>query len=236
MPRERKGLVRKSGGQSKDPYVIFVLAAEGSVTELLYFQQVKTILEGLKIGRLVKLEPLERTKGTSGDAQDVINTLDDYRKKYTLKEGDELWCILDRDNLKVRNIAETDKLCRDKGYELCMTTPCFEFWLLLHLQDLSEYTSDDLAAMLANKRQKHGDRTRTEHELNLGVKNAGGTSYRKDYISPVFFPRISTAVKRAFEMNLEGNHWSLEKFCTRLHLLMQRVFKLEGPHFTLPDS
>jgi len=235
MPRERKGLVRKSGGQSKDPYVIFVLAAEGEVTEVLYFQQIKASLENLRIGRLVKIEPLERPKGTSGDAQDVIKTLDEYRQKYTLKEGDELWCLIDRDNIKVRNIVEADKHCREKGYEFCMTTPCFELWLLLHLRDITEFPPEQRSALLLNKRDNPGNRTCLEHELNISVKNAGGTSYRKDYVSPVFLHQIPIAVSRAFEMRLEEHHWSTNQFCTRLHLLLQRIFKLESPHFTLPD-
>lgn len=235
MPRERKGLIRKSGGQAKDPYVIFVLASEGEVTEILYFQQVKNLIENLSIGRLVKLEPLERPKGTSGDAQDVIKTLDTYRQKYTLKEGDELWCLIDRDNLKVWNIAEADKLCREKGYEFCMTTPCFELWLLLHLHDLAEFSLEERLTLLSNGRNHPGNRTFTEHQLNLSVKNAGGNSYRKDYVSPIFLPLITVAVKRAFEMRLEEGHWQTDQFCTRLHLLLQRIFKLESPNFALPD-
>jgi hypothetical protein len=236
MPRERKGLVRKSGGQSKDPYVIFVVAAEGEVTEVLYFQQIKALLENVKTGRLIKIEPLERQKGISGDARDVIKTLDIYRQKYILNEGDELWCLIDRDNLKVWNIAEADKLCREKGYEFCMTTPCFELWLLLHLRDLTEFSFEERSALLANRRDNPGNRTYSEHELNLNVKIAGGTSYRKDYVSPIFMLQISAAVRRAFEMHLEENHWHTDQFCTRLHLLLQRIFKLEPPHFTLPEK
>ncbi len=194
MPRERKGLVRKSGGQSKDPYVIFVIAAEGSDTEILYFRQIKSLLERLQLGRLVKVEPLERreimnkagksVKDTRSSAKDVIELLDGYRNKYSIKEGDELWCVIDRDRWPVKNIAAAARSCRQRNYEFSMTTPCFELWLLLHLPDLTM--------------------------------------------------RIPNATQQAFCLALEAKHWREDRFCTRLHLLVKRIFKLEAPDYHLP--
>lgn len=244
MPRERKGLVRKSGGQSKDPYAIFVIAAEGSDTELFYFRHIKSLLERLQLGRLVKVEPLERPtilskagkpeKDTRSDAEAVIELLDGYRSKYSIKEGDELWCIIDRDRWLARNIAAAAQHCRQKDYEFCMTTPCFEFWLLLHLFDLSSFSETDQAALLTNRRDSPGNRTRTEHELNEGMKAQQLGAYHKNNLRDLSV-RVPEAVKRAFDLALEEGHWQENRFCTRLHLLLQRIFRLEAPAYALPD-
>jgi hypothetical protein len=243
MPRERKGLVRKSGGQSKDPYVIFVIAAEGSDTESLYFRQIKSLLEHLQLGRLVKVEPLERPallnkagkpeKDTRSDAEAVLELLDSYRDKYGIKEGDELWCVIDRDRWLTRNIAAAAQRCRQKDYEFCMTTPCFELWLLLHLCDLNNFSTADQTALLANRRDSPGNRTRVEHELNEAMKAQGLGAYKKNSL-PNFAPRVPSAVRQAFDLCLEKEHWQENRFCTRLHLLLQRIFKLESPHYGLP--
>lgn len=41
----------------------------------------------------------------------------------------------------------------------------------------------------------------------------------------VFFPLISEAVNRAFELQLE-NGWDYDRFCTRIHILISRILKL----------
>ena len=243
MPRERKGLVRKSGGQSKDPYIIFVVAAEGSDTELRYFQQIKSLLERLQLDRLVKLEPLERPmrwsksgipeKDTRSSAEAVVALLDDYRNKYSIAAEDELWCVIDRDRWLTRNIAATAQSCRQKGYEFCMTTPCFEFWLLLHVRQFQIFSGDEQNALLSNRRDTSGNRTRSEHELNEALKSIQLGAYRKNNL-PDLTPYIPTAVRQAFDLALEDGHWREDRFCTRLHLLLQRIFSLESPRYELP--
>ena len=244
MPRERKGLGRKSGGQSKDPTIFYIIAAEGSDTEMIYFQQIKSFLETLRLGRLVKVEPLERAqtlnqsgqikKDTRSDTEAIVTLLDDYRKKYNIKDGDELWCIVDRDRWLHKNIAAADKSCRQKGYEFCMTTPCFEFWLLLHLRDLRSFSTVGQVALLHNLRKKSGNRTRTEYEVNEATKALGAGAYKKASLPNVFTLRIPNAVRQAFDLRLEEDHWQGDRFCTRIHVLLQRIFELSAPEYNLP--
>lgn len=236
MPRARKGLTRKSTGQAREPYVIFVIATEGSETEPAYFRHVRSRLEQLGLDRLVKIEPLERPvspyhsntpqKDTRSDVEAVIDLLDDYKRKYTISTGDELWCVIDRDRWLTRNIAAAAQRCRQKGYEFCMTTPCFEFWLLLHLFKLTDISNAEQEALLANRRDGPGDRTRSEHLLNEQMKSIGMGAYRKSRL-PDFSAHIANAVQQAFELALDDGHWQENRFCTRLHVLLQRMLKLE---------
>lgn len=236
MPRDRKGLVRKSGGQSKDPYIIFVIATEGSDTEPGYFRHVEARLRRMNLDRLVKIETLKRSpsvdksghtrKDTRSSVDAVINLLDDYRKQYNIHESDELWCLIDRDHWISRNIAAASKSCRQKHYEFCMTTPCFEFWLLLHFADLDQFTKDDSTSILVNRRNNAGNRTRTEYLLNELMKANGLGAYKKSGL-PDISENIERAVKQAFMHDLDSGHWQENRFCTRLHVLLQRIFKFD---------
>ena len=60
------------------------------------------------------------------------------RKIKTLDEQNDKYCIvIDRDyhNHSEDQIKSCIKHCADKNFRLLLSTPCFEFWLLLHLQD-----------------------------------------------------------------------------------------------------
>lgn len=126
MPRDRKGIVRKSGNQRKDPRTFFVIASEGTKTEPIYFDLISQKLRSLPIGRVVKVEALFRTD-TDSSFKRVIQQLDEYKKKYTLKNDDELWCLIDRDRIPERNAAEASRLCRQKGYEFSLTSLALNF-------------------------------------------------------------------------------------------------------------
>jgi len=237
MPRERKGIIRKSGGQSKDPYVIFVIASEGTNTEPAYFDLIGNYLKTCSLGRLVKIESLKRAELASGKDTDsyylrVIGLLDEYKEKYLIKEGDELWCLIDRDKWTQRSLADANKLCGQKGYQFCLTSPCFEFWLLLHFKHLNDFSATDQNVLLENRKIRHKE-TSCSLELSKVLKMEIGEGFRKNRIHPVFLQNLPLAVRRAFELKLEENHWRLDKFCTRIHLLIGNILQMEPPQYDL---
>lgn len=62
------------------------------------------------------------------------------RKIKTLDEQNDKYCIvIDRDyhNHSEEQIKRCIEHCEDKNFRLLLSTPCFEFWLLLHLQDVN---------------------------------------------------------------------------------------------------
>lgn len=46
---------------------------------------------------------------------------------------DEVWCVFDRDDHERFHDART--MARDNGFQLALSNPCFELWLLLHFRD-----------------------------------------------------------------------------------------------------
>lgn len=231
MPRDKKGIIRKSGGQSKDPTKYFVIASEGTETEPGYFEMIAEYVTKLSIGRLVKIEPLRRAD-TDSSFRRVIQQLDEYKRSYMLKTSDEMWCLIDRDRIPPANIAEADQLCRQKGYYFCLTSPCFELWLLLHLKDLTDFSQQEQLDILANR--KTGNRTYIERKLSELCMDAFGLAYHKNNPPAALLQHIPAAISRSFNHLLDDKHWTHADFCTLIHLLVQRIFDAQGPDYHIP--
>ncbi|EOU1985465.1 RloB domain-containing protein [Clostridium perfringens] len=68
-------------------------------------------------------------------------------------EYDEINIIIDRDykSFTEEQFQEVVNICNENNYNLGLTNPCFEFWLLLHLTDCSEYDNNKIKE---NKKEK----------------------------------------------------------------------------------
>ena len=59
---------------------------------------------------------------------------------------DEVCIIIDRDkgSFKQSQYNEVVTICKENNYNLGISNPCFEFWLLLHLSNCKEYDIEDI--------------------------------------------------------------------------------------------
>ena len=109
----------------------FVISCEGSVTEKEYF----TLLQSF-CWQYAFIDILTDKQKSSPDK--VLERIVGYGK--SLKAGDELWCVIDRDYWTVEQISMLmewaaggdDKIER----HIAMSNPKFELWLLAHFQAL----------------------------------------------------------------------------------------------------
>ena len=121
----------------------FLIVTEGTVTEPTYFELLR---EDLQLGPVaIRIEP-----GDHSDPRHVIKTagrmvseLAKRKKRGKLSNAetesfDHVWAVIDTD-VAVRNGIWNDvtALAEGRRVKLAHSTPCFEFWLLLHL----EYTT-----------------------------------------------------------------------------------------------
>ncbi len=226
MPRERKGITpRKS--QTKEVRKFFVIAAEGEATEKIYFEALqvwlKTNWQANSQNPIVKIEFLERTAKdkSKSSAAEVITQLDNYKKQYAIEEQDELWLVLDRDrqNFKLKNLSEIVQLCKQKSYELAITNPCFEFWLLLHLADYKNYDEKDL---LENKPKT----TNSKRFLETALTKLLGNYNKSNYDAKKCLATIDLAINQAQALDLQANEtWHENRIGTRLHILVGNILK-----------
>jgi RloB-like protein len=117
----------------------FLIVTEGTVTEPVYFDLLRRDLQ-LPVIR-IKVQP-----GDHSDPRHVIRTAEREAKEQVRKakkgvlgihepaKFDHVWAVVDTD-VAVRNDIWNDvqQLATAKRVTLAHSTPCFEFWLLLHL-------------------------------------------------------------------------------------------------------
>ena len=140
---------------------------------------------------------------------DVVNIVEDisdiirasnitYDNRY-----DEICLIVDRDKESFLATPENNqydyvlKTCREKGFRFFVSNPCFEFWLLLHFDEVFDLDRDKL---LENP-QVTAKRRYTEHELR---KLLPGYS-KSNYNAAVLMKRIETAIKNEEKFSEELN-------------------------------
>lgn len=80
----------------------------------------------------------------SGDHTDAVGIVNDAIEKMNedgnpidFDEGDSVWCVFDSDRNTPAQLAKAKTLADKNGINIIFSNPCFEVWLLLHL----EYTS-----------------------------------------------------------------------------------------------
>ena len=117
----------------------FLVVTEGTVTEPVYFEFVRS---GLKLSRV----QVRVTPGDHSDPRHVIRTAEKLVKLHQRRARkkllgidepesfDQVWAVIDTD-VAVRNGFWNDavQLAEARGVKLAHSTPCFEFWLLLHI-------------------------------------------------------------------------------------------------------
>ncbi|MCC5838822.1 MAG: RloB domain-containing protein [Opitutales bacterium] len=123
-----------------EPGDAFLIVTEGTVSEPVYFELLRKSLQLSTV--TVKVIP-----GRASDPRHVVQTAADevkalahrVRRKRTavdeLDRFDHVWAVIDTD-VAVRQGFWNDVVqkARDLNVNLAHSTPCFEFWLLLHLQ------------------------------------------------------------------------------------------------------
>ena len=136
----RTGLLQR-GVQHRDAR-LFVVATEGAETEPRYFEAIQA--HDLVPRSRIKLHLLPTTDGRSAP-QHLLARVDDFLTRYRLLPDDAVWLVLDTDlrsGNRAQQLAELTQLCRQKGWHVALSHPCFELWLLLHVRDADDSLTD----------------------------------------------------------------------------------------------
>lgn len=110
----------------REPYKTVLIVCEGTKTEKNYFNN------------LVAYERLSSVNirvlpGQGTDPRSVVKTAIDYmQKQEKYLAFDEVFCVIDRDNHQTFDDATL--LARQKGIQLIVSYPSFEYWYLCHFR------------------------------------------------------------------------------------------------------
>jgi hypothetical protein len=137
LERKAAASLRQAWGNPGDS---FLIVTEGTVTEPVYFELLR---ESLQLSTVtVKVMP-----GKASDPRHVIQSAADEVKKLAkrvkrkrlavteLEKFDQVWAVIDTDVATRQGFwNDVVQKARDLNVMLAHSTPCFEYWLLLHLR------------------------------------------------------------------------------------------------------
>lgn len=130
MPRKNRSY-KAADGKHADAR-LFIIACEGKDTEADYF----TALEkGQKRIRTIVLPADEQNLSAP---KYVVDRMATFLEDFQLQSDDEIWLVLDKDRWSTAQLREVALICRQSGWSLAISNPCFELWLYLHYAEMPE--------------------------------------------------------------------------------------------------
>ncbi len=108
---------------------LFVLAVEGTKTEPDYFGLFNSQKAVIHIKCL-------KGKESSSSPPQVLAQMKKHLKEESLKDSDEAWLVVDKDQWTNPQLAELYNWSQSRNnYGFALSNPNFEYWLLLHFED-----------------------------------------------------------------------------------------------------
>ncbi len=150
---------RHINASSKKTFKKILIFAEGQVTEIDYFEGMKSHKKELGIPSIIKIETEKRpeVKSMWSNIVKIVEFIELRKEEYKLdekeflREGDELWIIFDRDQITKEQYKIGLDYASSNGYHIGFTNSCFEMWLLLHFPEFEKYEKYTLEFSQANK-------------------------------------------------------------------------------------
>ena len=209
--RQRKDFQRIEGVKSSR---LIVIAAEGRATENIYFEAMRQELCATN----VQLVVLNREDDNSNPAN-VHRQIKDFMDEYNILDDDQLWIVIDRDDWKEKMLADIAQLCQQNSNLIfCMSNPCFELWLILHLEDIEDYSEEDKKNLFENPRlSTHG--TWTKYHL----RKLMGHYQESDYDPSILLPHVEEAICRAEKLDINPKDRWPQTTGTRVYLLAKSI-------------
>ncbi len=158
--REAMPLIREQKGlDGKRKYYII---PEGEHTEIKYFKGIEANREELNINSLVEVRILTNDITEKGNSNPLL-LINNFEKDLKCEKFeyypnyDKVCFIVDRDckSFTEEQFDEFVKTCKAKDYRAYITNPCFEFFLLMHSNDVFSLDRDEIKEnpkVNANKR------------------------------------------------------------------------------------
>jgi len=218
MPRERQELFRQSNNIEKEQNI--VLAFEGNDTERIYFEDLRD--SSLFNDKLIHMHFLSRSKADTNSAPNHVfkKLKKEAKDEYNFNKKDELWMIIDKDRWK--NIPEIIQLCKkEKNMYVAVSNPCFEFWLLLHVINISDLDDEQKQKLLDNPRVTN--KKRYADQMIDDVMSGG---YKKTDPKPDrFFPTIKQAIEQAIQLDDQNIEFPDTSLGSHVYKVIQKIIK-----------
>lgn len=144
MAKMRKEYNPNKVARRKRRPIIYIIC-EGKETETLYFKHFRAR------NCLVDIVPIpskhKAVEHLVKHAKSLISQSDYYPK-----DGDQLWCVFDRDDNKDHELQAAVEYAQKQGYHIAYSNPSFEYWYLIHFEKRNGFIKDSAAVIDLLKR------------------------------------------------------------------------------------
>lgn len=157
----------------------FLIVCEGEVTEPRYLESLRDLLQMSTIDVRVIHPPFTDALGLVHFAIEERKRFSEAARGHRLGNAgfagyDHVWVVFDADNAQSHgHLGRATELARTEGVHMAPSTPCFEFWLLVHFRLTT-------APLLSSR------------DVESAVRDELGFRYEK---SREAFPRIWSSLK-----------------------------------------
>lgn len=197
---------------------LIVIASEGKDTERIYF---KALAKEYTNPR-VHVHILERSEAEQNNSSPdhVLKQLNDYKSQYELEADDELWLVVDKDRWTEAMLSCVATECsQEVAMHMALSNPCFELWLLLHIEDSALLTPEEQKQWIENRRKsKNGD-----PYLKVRLRQKMGSYHESSYDALALIAHVEDAIERARVLDKNPNDRWPQTLGTRVYLLAESV-------------
>lgn len=217
--RSRNSLMRERREAFRDARLV-VVASEGKDTERIYFKALAKEYANPRVHVHV-LERSEDEKNNSSP-EHVLKQLNDYKTQYALEADDELWLVVDKDSWTDGMLSRVAAVCaKDAAMNMALSNPCFELWLLLHLEDATSLTPEEYKMWLENRRKSKN----ADPYLKVRLRQKLGSYHESSYDAPALVVNVETAIERARRLDKGPDDRWPQTLGTRVYLLAESVVR-----------
>ncbi len=183
---------------------LFIIAVEGNKTEVQYFNYLKNLPD---LQSIAQIECLKSNHKSS--PPQVLKKMLNYCKKESLKESDEAWLVVDKDQWTDQQLMQLYEWSQQaENYGFALSNPKFEYWLLLHFED---GTNINASHQCDKRLEKHFPNYEKSKSIDL----------RK-----ITLEKISEAIKRAKSRdNPPCTSWPCTMGVTTVYRLIESILR-----------
>lgn len=215
--RSRNSLMRERREAFRDARLI-VIASEGKDTERIYFKALAKEYTNLR----VHVHILERSENEQNNSspEHVLQQLNDYKSKYDLEADDELWLVVDKDRWTEAMLSHVATECsQEVAMHMALSNPCFELWLLLHMEDAASLSPKEQEQWMKNRRRSKN----ADPYLKVRLRQKMGSYHESSYDALTLIAHIEDAIERARALDKNPTDRWPQTLGTRVYLLAKSV-------------
>lgn len=215
--RSRNSLMRERREAFRDARLI-VIASEGKDTERIYFKALAKEYTNLR----VHVHILERSENEQNNSspEHVLKQLNDYKSKYDLEADDELWLVVDKDRWTEAMLSHVATECsQEVAMHMALSNPCFELWLLLHMEDAASLSLEEQEQWMKNRRKSKN----ADPYLKVRLRQKMGSYHESSYDALTLIAHIEDAIERARALDKNPTDRWPQTLGTRVYLLAKSV-------------